>query len=378
MLITYIYNAAMKYSSALPEEYSQKLFKNWQEVIDRNELCTILTPPVFANDYRIHNFLEWQTLNSVSECEYIHLHVNLISDPEEVKRIFEKSNKPLIISPGEQLLEEGYYSILSAIIFYKIKYNRAVLIFFESTVLKIKNSPSEVSHNLLQNVSYIPLFSYENTKHFCMHIANRWNINLSENQIIEIFEYTGGHVWLVKESLRQLSKKEQLLSKIFSSQEMVYKKNKIWELLSCDHKKYLVNYIDNFGYKGDSLILNDLINLNLIRKEMPYYPEFITELALGIQHKIVVKHSEIFFNDVNVTTFFSKKEQKLFIAFYSAVDYKLTRQKVASAIWDDKNEYSEWALDKVISRLRLKFKKLGISGKTLITLRDHGYQLMIK
>lgn len=382
MFIINIYNTAMKYSSALPGSYTQKLFESWQEVINRNEICSIVTPPVFANDYRISNFLDWQKEHKHQECKYVNLHVYLIYDPEDVKKIFINTDKPLIIASGSHLLEKNSFAILSAFIYYKVKYNRSILIFFESTLLEIKNLPTEASHNLLQNVSYIPLFSFQNTKHFSMHIAQRWSINLTEAQIKEIYEYTGGHVWLVKEALRQLAKKEELLSKIFSSQEMNYKKSKIWDQLNKDHKNYLVKLTQDFSkeIKDGNLVLNDLTNLGFIKKEKPYVPEFISELASNIQHNIEVKDSEIFFNDVNVTSLFSKKEQRIFLGFYYAVDNKLSREKLADIIWneEDKSEYSDWALDKAISRLRSKFKKLGVAGKTLITLRDHGYQLMIK
>ena len=75
---------------------------------------------------------------------------------------------------------------------------------------------------------------------------------------------------------------------------------------------------------------------------------------------------------------FSKKEQNIFLAFYNAVDNTLSRTKLAKIIWKDASEYSDWALDKAISRFRSKLLKMGISGKTVITLREQGYKLLLK
>lgn len=371
----------MKTNTALPERYTNQLFTFWQEVIDRNEICTVLTPPIFANDYRVHNFLDWQEKNKYKKCKYINFHLDLIYDPEDVKKIFENSEQPIIISMGEFLLEKNSLQILAALIHYKILYNRAIVIFFESTITELKNLPTQISHTLLQNVSYISLFSFETTKHFCKHIAQRWKFKISDQQVRDIYEYSGGHVWLVKEVLRQLAKKDDLLQNIFSSQEIQFKKEKIWESLGKEHKEYLVKVDQKFYDQQESqnLIFKDLFNLGFIKHEKPFIPGFILELSASIQHSIVVKNSEFYFNDICVTSFFSKKEQELFLAFYYATENKISREDLGKLLWGQtEGGYTDWALDKTVSRLRAKLNKLGISGKALVTLREQGYQLLLK
>ena len=198
----------MKHSTALLPSYSNTIFSDWQNVLERNELCSVLVPPISGYEYRISNFLEWQEKNNLECCKVIHLFVDKVSDPEVVESIFKSTNKPLIIYPGKHLLDNENFSILSAILELRQQYNHSVLIFFEATLSELEQLPLHISHTVLQNIRYIPLLSFENTQQFCLHIAERWKLQISQADINTIYEYTGGQMWLIKETLRQIAKND--------------------------------------------------------------------------------------------------------------------------------------------------------------------------
>ena len=67
------------------------------------------------------------------------------------------------------------------------------------------------------------------------------------------------------------------------------------------------------------------------------------------------------------------------LGFYYARDNMLSRDELANILWKQEVEnYTNWALDKAISRLRSKLNKLGIVRRVLITFRDKGYQLLLR
>ena len=369
----------MKFDTALPAEYNQKLFKNWQTVLDKNELCSVIAPPISGREYRIQNFLDWQKANKFTTAQNIHLQTELINHAEDVEKLFAQTTQPLIISPAEELLQKEHAHILTAILHEKTKCRKGILLFFETQKSFLEAKNTNLSHKLLQNTDVVPLLSIENTKHFCIHIAKRWQLQLTERQIDTIYSYTGGHMWIIKETLRQLSKKEQLLSKIFSSPEMNSKKKKIWNQLPKQHRQFLTRVVTSKNktlFENDPIYL-DLTSLNILQQDTNQVPEFISELAQKAQVTISIHNKLIYFNDIQVSNFFSKKEQDILHAFLQSPEYRVSRETIAKCLWTTHNDYSDWALDKAISRFRSKLIKLGLPNTALVTLRQQGYQLQI-
>lgn len=366
----------MKFSEALPTDSKEELFKKWEKYLAKKELCSIVCVPFSGREYRIENFQTWLK-SKRKEIHYIHIKLEQVSHPEDISKIFNSTDKPLIFSPAELLLTPESESILTAITQYKHRFSKGVLLFFEASLHDITSTANFNAMKLLQNVGYLPLLSENDSRHFCLHLAERWNLEISDNIIRDIYKYTGGQMWLIKEILRQYSDHPRVLSKIFQSEQMQYKKEKIWKLLPENYKEFIcsrsVNKIN--GIQLQKIIL-ELQHLHILDKKSRIIPEFILEFTEKIQIDITTTDTAILFNKIPISSFLSNTENQILRAILEAPSHKISREKLAKTIWNNL-DYSDWALDKAISRLRNKLQKLGIPKKCFVTIREHGYQLIL-
>ncbi|MBM3209246.1 winged helix-turn-helix domain-containing protein [Candidatus Shapirobacteria bacterium] len=58
------------------------------------------------------------------------------------------------------------------------------------------------------------------------------------------------------------------------------------------------------------------------------------------------------------------------------MDAVISRDEIAEILWgkESYDKYSDWSIDQMISQLRKKLNQLGISPKSLQTIRDRGYR----
>lgn len=93
-------------------------------------------------------------------------------------------------------------------------------------------------------------------------------------------------------------------------------------------------------------------------------------------YKIQIFRSKIIINEVNVSNHFSYKERRILYELWQNQNKPVNRERISEVYWQDQAEeqYSDWAIDQTISRLRKKFIKLGVSSDLIITIRNIGYQ----
>ncbi len=70
------------------------------------------------------------------------------------------------------------------------------------------------------------------------------------------------------------------------------------------------------------------------------------------------------------------QEYRLLVEFLKNPDKVISRDEIALVLWDKEadEKYSDWAIDQIISQLRTKLEKLGLSSAKLQTIRNRGYR----
>lgn len=95
--------------------------------------------------------------------------------------------------------------------------------------------------------------------------------------------------------------------------------------------------------------------------------------------KVNVRLSEnhIMVNELILDAHFSRKEQKVLRALLKSLGQVMSRESLAKVIWPVNTEsfFTEWALDRIMARLRSKLVSLGISEELIVTLRGKGYMI---
>lgn len=74
---------------------------------------------------------------------------------------------------------------------------------------------------------------------------------------------------------------------------------------------------------------------------------------------------------------FTRQEYELLINLIKEPNKVKSRDEIGTILWGDHSyeKYSDWAIDQIISKLRKKLIKLGLSENIITTLRGRGYKL---
>ncbi|HOY46582.1 MAG TPA: helix-turn-helix domain-containing protein [Candidatus Dojkabacteria bacterium] len=85
---------------------------------------------------------------------------------------------------------------------------------------------------------------------------------------------------------------------------------------------------------------------------------------------------EIFFKHKISSEYLTEKELIIFKCLYDKANNNVSKEEIGKALWGERmaEEYSEWAIDKLISRIRVKLDDLK-PFKVIRTIRGYGYCL---
>ena len=85
----------------------------------------------------------------------------------------------------------------------------------------------------------------------------------------------------------------------------------------------------------------------------------------------------IYFEDKNITSYFSISELRILSILINKKGLLVNRDEIARAIWKVhwENKYSDWAIDKLISRIRTGLVKLGLPKDIIKTKKGQGFIL---
>ncbi|MDD3648275.1 MAG: winged helix-turn-helix domain-containing protein [Candidatus Dojkabacteria bacterium] len=240
---------------------------------------------------------------------------------------------------------------------------------------------------------------------------------LTSSQKDRIWELSGGHSWYIKVLTKFFSENkinnDTQVEKIASMPTISAKGTQIWTHIPKDDKKSIIQalrnkstknldfseYIENTGLitiKGNSLSIFSPLIKHFIQERAEKYLnghngitaedklEKISSsrtnrpnaekqsLMIDIKRRAVVRDGKI------LQVQFSKAEFDLLKYFFENSTLSVTRDEVASILWkkDVITKYSDWAIDKIISRIRKKIEIDPKKPKYLLTLRGVGFKFL--
>jgi hypothetical protein len=159
-------------------------------------------------------------------------------------------------------------------------------------------------------------------------------------------------------------KVEQIYSSLLETEKSLLRKiiTKNNEDLSVA-EKHSKKHLTNIG----------LLNSNIIT--MPILENYILKTLPKVS--ISVEESQIKINGVIVNSGFSRKQLRILRYLLGRKNEIVTRDELAKVIWplNTLDYYTDWALDRIISRLRENIVKLGIGKNLIQTYRKKGYKI---
>ncbi len=379
---------------------SYKTFKErvtkWLSPINHGESVSIVNINAGEQAYRINQLLLDEELIRKNLKEYkttqiipIDFTTLPIEDPEELHLYLDpkldKSKKTfvlMILNADKLILERmPILSYLNSIPTTKPSFS--LIFFFYKNIayphfLRLL-SPLSI---LYQNVIYHPYYNQRDVTQYLSYIESKFNVSLKKRLKEKIIKQCGGHFWLVKEAVRYFIKTKEE-EKIFDHDEMILKLKIIFDGFEDMEKKVLEKIaIHDFNFnEEDKIVLDYFLKIKLVAKDKKKYNLNIPLLGEYIRKQIPKKiriridNNRIIINDIIADSIFSKRERKLLKFLFFNQKKPISREDVASAIWekDYQDAYTDWALDQVVRRFRNKLSKLGVSRDILKTNKNRGF-----
>ncbi len=242
---------------------------------------------------------------------------------------------------------------------------------------------------LTQNLIYFPIFTEKDNELVVNSLCQKYGYCLSLSQKAVAQKIAGGHPSLLKACLRILSSTDRFPAKettdFFLKQwEIKAVLQDIWNFLGLEERNFLIQLALE-AETNPKKIPERLLGLKLVLAGKNQKWEFFSPLfkAFVMNQKLDApaiaideQTGEILVNGLPPREKIGLQEYRLLVEFLKNPDKVISRDKIALVLWDKEadEKYSDWAIDQVISQLRDKLEKLGLSSAKLQTIRNRGYR----
>lgn len=234
-----------------------------------------------------------------------------------------------------------------------------------------------------------------------LYVMQEWrdlrNIAVPENAKSIIYEISGGHVGYMRALYRVLTDANNDIS-IFDDVKLVAQKNvirsrseKFWTKLLPQYREFLIEFVQrphiNFNGRGKYLQEIGVINEQnaIFSPLLQYFVEDKIPVDEGTQK---VPERGIYINQKTKTVYAegkrlhdepTKSEYKILRLLYKNKGELVSREDIAQAIWGPNfiKKYSDWAIDRTISRLRKKIGDSAKNSKYIETVKGRGLRLVM-
>jgi len=363
-----IYYGAMGKSISPISEKTFSRFSNFiDDVINRNECGSIIGLTQREHGYRINQLKNRATLKIVDLKSYF------LDDPEDIE-LSEINNKRLscfLITNADCLLEEKQAFLTYFNDLVRKNKNLSLIFFFQHNITYPWNMKALSPYQyLFQNILFYPKYNQVDPKQFLFYIEQKLKTKVSVHIKNLILKECGGDLWLIKEAVRYYAKTKNTKN-LFDHEEMIFRLKVTYNELEEQEKQVFKKFIKqevNFTDE-ENTVLSYLETSNIIS---PLLSKFISQQTVKENNLSLGKDQKIFLNSFPVDYFFSKTEKKGLRFFLNQTSRLITRNQLGTILWND-SDFSDWALDQFIKRLRNKLIKLGLDRQLIKTKKNQGF-----
>lgn len=387
----------IQFKPAFSKETLEKFISQIAQIINQRENGSVLNLARRDQLYRVKQIQDNQQilqkyLNSKKPVDYLFLDLStqMIEDEIDLQKYLSENIKDsknqivLFILDADKLFDERSLLLGNIDRLQHQIYEISIIYFFQKNITLNKYCQKFSRFTTCyQNVNIFPYYLKEDSKIFITQLEQRFNIKVSNNIFDLILDRCGGHFWLIKQAVRQFSK-DQNPKNIFANEDMKFRLRVIADEFEPEETDLLEKIIKkDFNFSPvEKDILGFFVKNRLLYKQGHHYlfsipilkDYLIEQLSQKTQLKIN-ERNQIVINNVITDGYFSKKERKVICSFIKNKNKIMRREEIAKIIWGKNYEdtYTDWALDQIIRRLRLKFIKLGLDKNLIKTIKNQGY-----
>lgn len=295
---------------------------------------------------------------------------------------FEKNNIRfvLILPDAEKYLSAENKHILSLLFDVVVSHSptMSVMSFYEKDITHPQYLESvSVIKDLFESVFYYPLYPEDDTRAFVKYLEDKWEKSITSKEEEKIVSASGGHFWVAKEAVREMMntgdwslEQEGMrfrLESIFSSM-MLSEQSALEKIIA--KKKLTSEENHSFEHFKRLHLLNNTgaFSMGLLR-------EFV-EKHLFVSSEFSIQEGRLMLNHVPLDKLFSRKEHRVLKLLLEKNGEVVSREDIARVIWptDTDEQYSDWAIDQIITRLRKRLGTLSLPASMIVSARGKGYR----
>jgi len=254
------------------------------------------------------------------------------------------------------------------------------------------------------NKHWLTPLEKEETYKLAEEFASLLDSKLDKTEKEKIWKISGGHSWYIKTSSKLFA--EKIIDKDTSLDELAQlssiktRGEQIWENLDERSKNILKRVAkgEKVNKRQISEFLKETGIVKLTKNETqlfsPLFEHYIQNIVLGGSEPLAqedktpdskrkglsidLKHRVILRDGKALKAIFTKGEFNLLKYLFKNESLAISRDEVAEVIWgkEARQKYSDWAIDKIISRIRDKIEDDSRKPKHLITLRGVGFKFI--
>lgn len=360
-----------KMLTPMSEETLLHMYAAWQQPIDRGENALILAAPRMDRLYRIPEFIH--SLGGSYDVLVVSLQSNKIEDIDDWNRTaaFQKSDskkKRCFLVPDAELLFQDRKHLLAGLAWQYVQTKIPFLLFSETFPYQM------LPQVFAQNRLFRPLYSAENMARFILYLEYKFCTRVPASLRNRIMERSGGHLWLVKEIVRHVA--FQQTGDPLDHEDLWWRVSEVYRGFASREQDMLTDMVlqksvhdaEAFSYLEKTGVIRDgRIAIGLLEDYMKRQLRKRTQLYL--------KNGSVFVGDVPIDGALSRNERQALACIFSGRGKMISRESLGKAIWGDDGDFTDWALDQVVRRLRKKLMKFGISWQIFQTVKGDGYRV---
>lgn len=207
-------------------------------------------------------------------------------------------------------------------------------------------------------------------RHFIQYRLNVWNHELTREAADLIVKEAGGMPLFAKAAVRIAKKKSmttlsEIQGLVRTQTEYVERVKLFWYSLRTEQQT-LLRQIASGSIPSQNPTIDQLLHIGIVQENSLTRDYSIRSKSL---HRFLAGEKIINIQEIAQLAHLSAQEQKVFSMLCSPIGRIVPRDEIAKTIWSKNTEqkYSDWALDKVISRMRQKLASVKNQNKIILT-----------
>ena len=281
----------------------------------------------------------------------------------------------LIVVDGELWFRTNMQHKLDHFQQFLVKYSRNV-----QSLLAIEHDAKQLNkkmvtvHRLFQNMLVYPLYGKRDVMTIIELLNKNWGLTMASGMKDEIYRQCGGSFWLLKEAVREYRDNGdwKTAQKVFIDRAIG-----LAEEFDVDEQLVIAHLPRSIHNTTNQEVVERLKTLGWILEDKLTVFAITPFIVQNVenQYKIAVKDNELSWKGIALSQLLSPSENLLLRLLFDHANNPVSRDEIGKLLWSIQQEdYSQWAIDQTIKRLRDRLEKLGLPATLIRSVRGVGYE----